>query len=141
MITRCAELSSFNLLKSNDVSLFTGMIHKVAAEYKNHQNSHLCPSSTTRTSQRGHFLNTTLNSLGFVTDSYVVTRIWYLAPVVPGVITGCTSSYCLMMSRDFCSPSKGTTRSFGAHRANSRTQLVIVELGTTTKHGNAFILD
>ena len=70
-------------------------------------------------------------------ESYVVTRTWYLALDVPVRFVGWKSSYRLMTSRAFDSPWKGTTVRFGAHRANSRTQFVMVELGTTISIGKA----
>lgn len=41
----------------------------------------------------------------------------------------------MITSLDLASPKKGTTLSLGAQRENSRTQLVIVEFGTTTSAG------
>jgi len=46
----------------------------------------------------------------------------------------------MTISLDLASPQNGTTLSIGAQRENSRTQLVIVELGTTTKAGAALNL-
>lgn len=69
-----------------------------------HVISHLWPSSTTRTSQRGILLNTGVKSLVLVKVSYVVTRTWNLARRNPVSLVSCSSSNFLMMALDLASP-------------------------------------
>ena len=155
----CAVFSSFSFLNRRLLSLFTFFSSQLAnvtmrkfSCKSTHvfvlrqplapvgalpQRSQLC-ITLVHTSQRCWFLNTGVKSLAPIKDSYVVTTTWNFAGVWPGRGDLWNNSKSLMTSRAAFSPLKGTTRRWGAHRSNSRTQFVIVEFGTTTRAGKAF---
>ena len=83
MMIRWLLFSSFKRLKMRLSSLFTECSFSNLISYVEPRNSRRWPSSTTSNSQLGVLLKTGPNSFVFVIVSYVVTRTWYFAPVVP----------------------------------------------------------